>query len=385
MELLTIILLIIIGILAFLLLKKERVLGIKIDENKTEEQVKVIESKDYRKNIYDLLNYIPEGIIILDKSKKIIFSNNSANNWFQIKLNENISGYLRNPDLLISIDKAFDGKKVTDFEIEIRNQAVLRLNITIYLDQNNLFFDENSCFLFIRDLTEFYKFQQLKSDFVANVSHELRTPLQSIKMGLETFENNTDIKQNSEANNLLPVMISQSERMENLIRDLLSLSKIELQEHIRPTHEIDLVELIDYVIKTYEKILSKNKIKLIFNKIDNCKIIGDRDKLIEIFTNLIDNSIKYSDKNKEIIITAKKDGDLIIISVADQGIGIPKESIHRITERFFTVDPSKSRSVGGTGLGLAIVKHLVSQHRAEMNINSIENQGTTIDIKFNSL
>ena len=385
MELLTIILLIIIGILAFLLLKKERVLGIKTDENKTEEQVKVIKSKDYRKNIYDLLNYIPEGIIILDKSKKIIFSNNSANNWFQIKLNENISGYLRNPDLLISIDKAFDGKKVTDFEIEIRNQAVLRLNITIYLDQNNLFFDENSCFLFIRDLTEFYKFQQLKSDFVANVSHELRTPLQSIKMGLETFENNPDIKQNSEANNLLPVMISQSERMENLIRDLLSLSKIELQEHIRPTHEIDLVELIDYVIKTYEKILSKNKIKLIFNKIDNCKIIGDRDKLIEIFTNLIDNSIKYSDKNKEIIITAKKDGDLIIISVADQGIGIPKESIHRITERFFTVDPSKSRSVGGTGLGLAIVKHLVSQHRAEMDINSIENQGTTIDIKFNSL
>ena len=204
-------------------------------------------------------------------------------------------------------------------------------------------------------------------------------------MGLETFENNPDIKQNSEANNLLPVMISQSERMENLIRDLLSLSKIELQEHIRPTHEIDLVELIDYVIKTYEKIISKNKIKLIFNKIDNCKIIGDRDKLIEIFTNLIDNSIKYSDKNKEIIITAKKDGDLVIISVADQGIGIPKESIHRITERFFTVDPSKSRSVGGTGLGLAIVKHLVSQHRAEMNINSIENQGTTIDIKFNSL
>jgi len=385
MELLTIILLIIIGILAFLLLKKERVLGIKKEENKTEEQVKVIESKDYRKNIYDLLNYIPEGIIILDKSKKIIFSNNSANNWFQIKLNENISGYLRNPDLLISIDKAFDGKKVTDFEIEIRNQAVLRLNITIYLDQNNLFFDENSCFLFIRDLTEFYKFQQLKSDFVANVSHELRTPLQSIKMGLETFENNPDIKQNSEANNLLPVMISQSERMENLIRDLLSLSKIELQEHIRPTHEIDLVELINYVIKTYEKILSKNKIKLIFNKIDNCKIIGDRDKLIEIFTNLIDNSIKYSDKNKEIIITAKKDEDLIIISVADQGIGIPKESIHRITERFFTVDPSKSRSVGGTGLGLAIVKHLVSQHRAEMDINSIENQGTTIDIKFNSL
>ena len=385
MELLTIILLIIIGLLTFLLLKKERVLGINTDENKNNDQIKIIESKDYRKNIYNLLNYIPEGILILDKSKKIIYTNNSASEWFQTKLDENISSFLRNPDLLIAIDKAFEGNNLTDLEIEIRNQSTFRLNITIYLDKTNLFFDETSCFLFIRDLTEFHKFQQLKSDFVANVSHELRTPLQSIKMGLETFENNSDLKKNSEVNNLLPIMTSQSERMENLIRDLLSLSKIELQEHIRPTHEIDLNELIEYVIKTYEKIVSKNNIKLNFNKVENFKIVGDRDKLIEIFTNLIDNAIKYSEKNKKVTITFKKEGNLNIVSVADQGIGIPKESIHRITERFFTVDPSKSRSVGGTGLGLAIVKHLVSQHRAEMDINSVENQGTTIDIKFNAL
>ena len=385
MELLTIILLIIIGILAYLLLKKERVLGINTDDSSQEDKIKIVENKDYRKNIYELLNYIPEGILILDKSKKVIFTNNSATKWFQTKLDENISGFLRNPDLLISIDKAFEGKNQTDLEIEIRNQSVFRLNITIYLDKENLFFDETSCFLFIRDLTEFYKFQQLKSDFVANVSHELRTPLQSIKMGLETFENNEDLNKNAEVNNLLPVMTSQSERMENLIRDLLSLSKIELQEHIRPTHEIDLNELLEYVIKTYEKIVSKNNIKLNFHKIDNFKIIGDRDKLIEIFTNLIDNAIKYSEKNKEVTISSKKEGDLNIVSIVDQGIGIPKEYIHRITERFFTVDPSKSRSVGGTGLGLAIVKHLVSQHRAEMDIKSIENQGTTIDIKFNSL
>jgi two-component system phosphate regulon sensor histidine kinase PhoR len=384
-ELLTIILLLIIGLLTFLLLKKERVLGISTDDNKDKNQIKIIESKDYRKNIYELLNYIPEGILILDKSKKVMFSNNSATEWFQTKLDENISSFLRNPDLLIAIDKAFEGNNLTDLEIEIRNQSTFRLNITIYLDKTNLFFDETSCFLFIRDLTEFHKFQQLKSDFVANVSHELRTPLQSIKMGLETFENNSDLKKNSEVNNLLPIMTSQSERMENLIRDLLSLSKIELQEHIRPTHEIDLNELIEYVIKTYEKIVSKNNIKLNFNKVENFKIVGDKDKLIEIFTNLIDNAIKYSEKNKEVTITFKKEGNLNIVSIADQGIGIPKESIHRITERFFTVDPSKSRSVGGTGLGLAIVKHLVSQHRAEMDIKSVENQGTTIDIKFNAL
>lgn len=385
MELLIIILLTIIVLLIFLLFKKERVFGINNDHKKNKDQFKIVESKDYRKSIYDLLNYIPEGILILDKSKKIIYTNNSASELFQTKIGENISASLRNPDLLSSIDKAFDGNNLTDLEIEIRSQSTFRLNITIYIDKNNLFFDEISCFLFIRDLTEFHKFQQLKSDFVANVSHELRTPLQSIKMGFETFENNPDLKQNSEVTNLLPIMTSQSERMENLIRDLLSLSKIELQEHIRPTHEIDLTELIEYVIKTYEKLVSKNNIKLNFYKVDNFKIIGDRDKLIEIFTNLIDNAIKYSDKNKEVSITFKKEGDFNIVSISDKGIGIPKELIHRITERFFTVDPSKSRSVGGTGLGLAIVKHLVSQHRAEMDINSVENQGTTIDIKFNAL
>ena len=385
MELLIVILLLIIGLLTFLLLKKERVLGIKPEKTNKNTEVKIVESKEYRKNIFNLLNSIPEGILILDKSKKIIFSNNSSTKLFDTKINENISGSLRNPDLLSSIDKIFEDKNIPDFEIEIRNKAVLRLNISIYLDKNNLFFDEVCCVLFIRDLTEFHKFQQLKSDFVANVSHELRTPLQSIKMGLETIDNIKDLKENNELNNLMPLMTSQSERMENLIRDLLSLSKIELQEHIRPTHEIDLIELIDYVIKTYEKIISKQNIKIIFNKVESLKIIGDRDKLIEIFTNLIDNSIKYSDKNKEITITAKKDGEFNTVSVRDQGIGIPKESIHRITERFFTVDPSKSRSVGGTGLGLAIVKHLVSQHRAEMDINSVENEGTTIDIKFNPL
>ena len=385
MELLIVILLLIIGLLTFLLLKKERVLGIKPETTNKNTEVKIVESKEYRKNIFNLLNSIPEGILILDKSKKIIFSNNSSTKLFDTKINENISGSLRNPDLLSSIDKIFEDKNIPDFEIEIRNKAVLRLNISIYLDKNNLFFDEVSCVLFIRDLTEFHKFQQLKSDFVANVSHELRTPLQSIKMGLETIDNIKDLKENNELNNLMPLMTSQSERMENLIRDLLSLSKIELQEHIRPTHEIDLIELIDYVIKTYEKIISKQNIKIIFNKVESLKIIGDRDKLIEIFTNLIDNSIKYSDKNKEITITAKKDGEFNTVSIRDQGIGIPKESIHRITERFFTVDPSKSRSVGGTGLGLAIVKHLVSQHRAVMDINSVENEGTTIDIKFNPL
>jgi two-component system phosphate regulon sensor histidine kinase PhoR len=386
MDTLTFILLFIIIFLLFLLIKKEKKIEpiLNVEKNLVRNP-KPIDSKLYQKTLYKLLDYIPEQVIILDKSKEILFSNKSAKERFQIKLKDNISYYLRNPDLLNAIEKSFDGENVKSFDVELRNPDVQRINVTLFYDNTNFFFNESVCLIFIRDLTEFYKFQQLKSDFVANVSHELRTPLQSIKMGLETLENNDKIKNDDELKNLFPIMLSQSERMENLIRDLLSLSKIELQEHIRPTHEIDLNDVINYVIETQKDLIKRKNIRINFSQIDDFKIIGDKDKLIEIFTNLIDNAVKYSNENTDINIIPNKDKNFNVIKIIDQGIGIPKQYIYRVTERFFTVDPSKSRSVGGTGLGLAIVKHLVSQHRGFMEISSEINKGTTIELKFKSL
>ena len=386
MDTLTFILLFIIIFLLFLLIKKEKKIEpiLNVEKNLVRNP-KPIDSKLYQKTLYKLLDYIPEQVIILDKSKEILFSNKSAKERFQIKLKDNISYYLRNPDLLNAIEKSFDGENVKSFDVELRNPDVQRINVTLFYDNTNFFFNESVCLIFIRDLTEFYKFQQLKSDFVANVSHELRTPLQSIKMGLETLENNDKIKNDDELKNLFPIMLSQSERMENLIRDLLSLSKIELQEHIRPTHEIDLNDVINYVIETQKDLIKRKNIRINFSQIDDFKIIGDKDKLIEIFTNLIDNAVKYSNENTDINIIPNKDKNFNVVKIIDQGIGIPKQYIYRVTERFFTVDPSKSRSVGGTGLGLAIVKHLVSQHRGFMEISSEINKGTTIELKFKSL
>ena len=383
---LTFILLFVIIFLLFLLIKKEKKIEpiLNVEKNLVRNP-KPIDSKLYQKTLYKLLDYIPEQVIILDKSKEILFSNKSAKERFQIKLRDNISYYLRNPDLLNAIEKSFDGENVKSFDVELRNPNIQRINVTLFYDNTNFFFNESVCLIFIRDLTEFYKFQQLKSDFVANVSHELRTPLQSIKMGLETLENNEKIKNDDELKNLFPIMLSQSERMENLIRDLLSLSKIELQEHIRPTHEIDLNDVINYVIETQKDLIKRKNISINFSQIDDFKIIGDKDKLIEIFTNLIDNAVKYSNENTDINIIPNKDKNFNVVKIIDQGIGIPKQYIYRVTERFFTVDPSKSRSVGGTGLGLAIVKHLVSQHRGIMEISSEINKGTTVELKFKSL
>ena len=178
-------------------------------------------------------------------------------------------------------------------------------------------------------------------------------------------------------------MLEQAQRMENLIRDLLSLSKIELEEHIRPNKDIDLKDIIDHVIQAQNQSLRQNDIKINFDcKKDARRIVGDRDKLIEIFSNLIENAIKYSERGKNINISLKKKNDQILASVKDSGVGIPKDLIPRVTERFFRVDPEKSKKVGGTGLGLAIVKHLVLQHRGELNITSEEGKGSEFIVSF---
>ena len=180
-------------------------------------------------------------------------------------------------------------------------------------------------------------------------------------------------------------MLEQADRMESLIKDLLSLSKIELEEHIQPQDKVNLKEILSNVEDIHQKNLKsfefKNNVK------DDFFIKGDHEKLIEVFSNIIDNSIKYSDKNKKIEINCgqgngKVIGDSYTVSIKDNGIGIPTEQLPRITERFFRVDAAKSKKVGGTGLGMAIVKHIVNQHRGELEIKSETQRGTEIKVHF---
>ena len=153
------------------------------------------------------------------------------------------------------------------------------------------------------------------------------------------------------------MVLQQTSRMENIVNDLLSLSRIELQEHIRPNEKVNLNDIISHSIELHQEILKKNNIECQFERESkNVKINGDRNRLIEVFNNLIDNGIKYSEKNKKITITTKSEHKNFLVTIKDQGIGISKENIPQVTERFFRVDPAKSKEVGGTGLGLAIVK-----------------------------
>ena len=339
---------------------------------KTNEQVKII-------------NQIDDLILIVDKFKNIKFFNNSAKKKFgENNLNKHVATLLRVPDLLQNIDLVLLKKETITMDLELSTPSFQFFKVHLFSGPTSYVDDPDSVVLFLKDLTDIIKAQRFKSDFVANVSHELKTPLVSIKGFLETISGHA--KDDLEAQKkFIPIMLEQADRMESLIKDLLSLSRIELEEHIQPQDKVNLKEVLSNVEDIHQKNLKsfefKNNIK------DDFFIKGDHEKLIEVFSNIIDNSIKYSEKNKKIEVNCKQGngkviGDSYTVSIKDNGIGIPTEQLPRITERFFRVDAAKSKKVGGTGLGMAIVKHIVNQHRGELEIKSETQRGTEIKVHF---
>ncbi|MBD1171954.1 GHKL domain-containing protein [Pelagibacterales bacterium SAG-MED05] len=332
-----------------------------------------------------ILNQLDDYLIILDKYKNIKYLNPSAKNKFgKESLGKHIATILRVPDLLQNIDLVLNKRKTINMDLELNQPSFQFFKVYIMIGESVFSDDPDTLNLFLKDLTEIVKAQKFKSDFVANVSHELKTPLVSIKGFLETISGHA--KDDLEAQKkFIPIMLEQADRMESLIKDLLSLSKIELEEHIQPQDKVNLKEVLSNVEDIHQKNLKlfefKNNIK------DDFFIKGDHEKLIEVFSNIIDNSIKYSEKNKKIEVNCgqgngKVIGDSYTVSIKDKGIGIPTEQLPRITERFFRVDAAKSKKVGGTGLGMAIVKHIVNQHRGELEIKSEAQSGTEIKVHF---
>jgi len=332
-----------------------------------------------------VLDQIPDQIIIINREKNIIFANKSSLERFGKNIEQNhIAEVIRRPEFLEEIDNVLQNNISTVVKTEIKKPTFQVYESYIFPSPQFFLGKEQSVFILMRDLTDIFKIQQLKSDFVANVSHELRTPLQTIKLGLETISSGHAKNDEKEKNNFLSLMHKESIRMEHLIKDLLMLSKIEQQEHIKPSSKINLQEVLDYVQKFYQEQLKKKNITVQVNlDQNNLNIVGDKDKLIEVFANLISNSIKYSDPDKNIYINStQKSEDRVEIKIKDEGIGIPQELLPRISERFFRVDSEKTRKVNGTGLGLAIVKHIIKQHRGEFVIQSSEGMGTEIKISL---
>ena len=201
------------------------------------------------------LNDLPDQVIVIDKFKTINFANKSAKTRFGSNIeSQNISSIVRDAELLDQIDKSLEKNQGGILDIEIKAPNFQYYKVSVMPGPKNLLNTSDSVIIFFKDLTDIIKVQKLKSDFVANVSHELRTPLQSIKLGLETINNGHASKDLESQKKILPVVLQQTSRMESIVNDLLSLSRIELQEHIRPSEKVDLNEIISHSIDLNKEI-----------------------------------------------------------------------------------------------------------------------------------
>jgi len=236
------------------------------------------------------------------------------------------------------------------------------------------------------DMTEREQAAQMRRDFVANVSHELRTPLTALLGFIETLQGPAR-RDESAIDRFLGIMQIEASRMERLVRDLLSLSRVESEERVRPREAINLSDVVGSVVYMLRPLARESGAELIFDPVEDTPVPGDADQLQQVFTNLIENAIKYGGTGNRVTITLDRhprDPGLrlpaVVVRVSDTGPGIDPLHIPRLTERFYRVDTHRSRQMGGTGLGLAIVKHIVSRHRGRFRISSTPGEGSEFTV-----
>jgi two-component system phosphate regulon sensor histidine kinase PhoR len=220
------------------------------------------------------------------------------------------------------------------------------------------------------------------TDFVANASHELRTPLASIIGYVETLAEPGDQVDAATSSKFLDTVLREAKRLQSLVSDLMSLSRIEAEKHDRPSEPIDLVKLVPKAAREAGTPNDKSRIDVMAPE-DPIMVHGDRQQLEQLVRNLVDNALKYGDPKQQVEIQVRlEEGDWVNIIVTDRGEGIDAEHIPHLTRRFYRTDPGRSRAAGGTGLGLAIVKHIVERHRGRLDIESKKGKGTVVTVKL---
>lgn len=242
----------------------------------------------------------------------------------------------------------------------------------------------------IQDLTENRRLERMRTDFVANASHELRTPLASLTGFIETLQG--PARNDPEAQDrFLTIMLDQAGRMRRLIDDILSLSRIELKAHVRPVNTVDLTEIIRHTADALSPLSADMGVEVRLRIPDTpVRIKGDRDELIQVIENLVENALKYGHSGEYVDVTLSELSDsqeapAWQLAVRDYGEGIPPEHLPRLTERFYRVDVESSRAMKGTGLGLAIVKHILTRHRGRMEVESDPGKGATFKVNLPAL
>ncbi len=330
-----------------------------------------------------IIDRLPDPLLVLGPDRAVRRANAAARAAF----GGDISAVLRHPDLRVAIDRALaDATQPRTAELSIPVPVPREVQATVLVIDPPLA-DGGRAIVMLSDRSRERAVERMRADFVANVSHELRTPLASLIGFIETLRGPAADDPPAQQR-FLGIMAEQAERMNRLIDDLLSLSRIELTEHQSPSDRVDLADVARRIAASFEPRLAARRAQLDLELTGGLpKVTADEDQLEQVLQNLVDNAVKYGPEGGVVRLSLRpatpgrwpsRPG--VVLSVADQGPGIPKAHVPRLTERFYRVDKGRSRSAGGTGLGLAIVKHIVNRHRGQLVIESDVGQGSTFSV-----
>ena len=326
-----------------------------------------------KEELNSIISSINEGLCVIDKNGAISISNESFRKTVQ---NDSVKGKLyweviRKTRFDEFIKKVKNDQKSIVDEIEFNNQ--------IFLCSATLCSNKEDIVATLYDITTIKNLEKTKKDFVSNVSHELRTPLTAIKGFVETLQ---DTNSDDKNKHYLNIISRHTDRVIRIVNDLLLLSKLEGAPVNLELEKVNLKNLIENILKIFEQSLKEKKLALKFNASNSLPIINaDPFKLEQVFINLIDNAIKYTERG-EIAISLNSYNETVTIEIQDTGICIPQEHLSRIFERFYVVDSSRSRKLGGTGLGLSIVKHIVLLHNGKIDVKNIPGVGTNFIVSL---
>jgi two-component system phosphate regulon sensor histidine kinase PhoR len=329
---------------------------------------------------------LPDPAILLDIAGHVLYCNPPARGLFaSLREGSHISSVIRTPEFLDAVGAApLRGRAVTVTYAE-RVPVGRRMAATVAPLLRGAGRESNILVL-LRDLTEMERINQMRADFIANASHELRTPLASLRGFIETLQG-TAKDDPSARERFLAIMAEQAARMTRLIDALLSLSRVEMNAHVPPSGLVDLNDVLDHVRDTLEPLARESGGRLQVGRFGRPAVVrGDRDELVQVVQNLVQNALRYGAKGGQVRIEPKHVPPLgrqlgrYAISVIDEGPGIAPEHLPRLTERFYRIDVASSREKGGTGLGLAIVKHILNRHRGELAIASRPGKGSSFTL-----
>lgn len=327
-----------------------------------------------------LVNALPEPVLLLNETRHILHVNHAAKELLGPSLTgRNLVEAIRSPELIGGVERTLVMGQSLDVDFDILGpvQHHMRARLAPLARSGGA---GKAVVLVLQDLNAARRAEQMRVDFVANVSHELRTPLASLTGFIETLQGPAR-DDPAARERFLGIMGDQTHRMGRLVDDLLSLSRIELEEHNPPSERLDLSDLVKTVLQMLEPVAQERSVTLQANIPDDLpQIIGDGDQVEQVLRNLVENAIKYGLVGGHVQVSLAVEGHAVRMTVQDDGEGIAQDHLHRLTERFYRVDAARSRQVGGTGLGMAIVKHIVNRHRGRLVIDSTLGQGSRFTV-----